>query len=77
MAARNPEQESYKELARRLAAAYTSWHQGVTVTTGYKNTGEDVGPFWYDLAEFTANTVAREMNQNLEAIIPGTPEAIN
>jgi len=39
-----------KELARRLCAAYISHRIGVTITTQYKRTPEDVGDLWYFLA---------------------------
>ena len=48
-----------RELARRLCAAFVSHQLGVTVTTQYKNTPEDVGDLWYFLAAL-ADKLARE-----------------
>ena len=48
-----------RELARRLCAAFVSYQLGVTVTTQYKNTPEDVGDLWYFLASLTKE-LARE-----------------
>jgi hypothetical protein len=39
-----------KELARRLCAAFVSYRMGVSITTQYKKTPEDVGDLWYFLA---------------------------
>jgi hypothetical protein len=38
------------ELARRLCAAFVSYRLGVSITTQYKKTPEEVGDLWYFLA---------------------------
>ena len=48
-----------KELARRLCAAYLSRQMGVSITTQYKKTPEDVGDLWYLLAAL-ADTGVKE-----------------
>jgi hypothetical protein len=53
-----------RELARRLCAAFVSHQLGVTVTTQYKNTPEDVGDLWYFLAAL-AKELARKSQDSL------------
>jgi hypothetical protein len=48
-----------KELARRLSAAFISNQMGVSISTQYKKTPEDVGDLWYFLAAL-ADKLARE-----------------
>ena len=48
-----------KELARRLCAAFISYQMGVSITTQYKKTPEEVGDLWYFLAAL-ADKLARE-----------------
>jgi len=51
-----------RELARRLCAAFVSEQMGVTVTTQYKNTPEDVGDLWYFLAALAKELVRASHN---------------
>ena len=39
-----------KEVARRLCAAFISYQMGISITTQYKKTPEEVGDLWYFLA---------------------------
>ena len=48
-----------KELARRLCAAFVSYQMGVSITTQYKKTPDEVGDLWYFLAAL-AGKLARE-----------------
>ena len=48
-----------KELARRLCAAFVSHRMGVSITTQYKKTPEEVGDLWYFLAAL-ADKLVRE-----------------
>ena len=48
-----------KELARRLSAAFISNQMGVSISTQYKKTPEDVGDLCYFLAAL-ADKLARE-----------------
>jgi len=48
-----------KELARRLCAAFVSYQMGISITTQYKKTPEEVGDLGYFLAAF-ADKLARE-----------------
>ena len=48
-----------KEVARRLCAAFISYQMGVSITTQYKKTPEEVGDLWYFLAAL-AGKLARE-----------------
>jgi hypothetical protein len=41
-----------KELARRICAAFISYQMGVSITTQYKKTPEDVGDLWYFARRF-------------------------
>ena len=52
-----------KELARRICAAFISYQMGVSITTQYKKTPEEVGDLWYFLAAL-AGKLARE-SQNV------------
>jgi hypothetical protein len=51
-----------RELARRLCAAFVSYHLGVTVATQYKNTPEEVGDLWYFLAALAKELVIMSQN---------------
>ena len=51
-----------RELARRLCAAFVSEQMGLTVTTQYKNTPEDVGDLWYFLAALTKELARASQN---------------
>jgi len=53
-----------KELARRLSAAFISNQMGVSITTQYKKTPEDVGDLWYFLAAL-ADKLARESQEGV------------
>ena len=46
-----------KELARRLYAAFISYQMGVSITTQYKKTPEEVGDLWYFLAALAGKLV--------------------
>ena len=46
-----------KELARRLCAAVVSHRMGVSITTQYKKTPEEVGDLWYFLAALAGKLV--------------------
>ena len=39
--------DQYRELARRIAISYISWHSGVAYATTAKQLKPDVGQFWY------------------------------
>jgi len=52
-----------KELARGICAAFISYQMGVSITTQYKKTPEEVGDLWYFLAAL-AGKLARE-SQNV------------
>ena len=41
-----------KELARGICAAFISYQMGVSITTQYKKTPEDVGDLWYFARRF-------------------------
>ena len=51
-----------KELARRLCAAFISYQMGVSITTQYKKTPEEVGDLWYFLAAL-ADKLVRESQE--------------
>jgi hypothetical protein len=53
-----------KEFARRLSAAFISNQMGVSITTQYKKTPEDVGDLWYFLAAL-ADKLARESQEGV------------
>jgi len=53
-----------KELARRLSAAFISNQMGVSITSQYKKTPEDVGDLWYFLAAL-ADKLARESQEGV------------
>jgi hypothetical protein len=53
-----------RELARRLCAAFVSHQMGVSITTQYKKTPEDVGDLWYFLAAL-ADKLARESQEGV------------
>jgi hypothetical protein len=53
-----------KELARRVCAAFVSHEMGVSITTQYKKTPEDVGDLWYFLAAL-ANKLVRESQEGV------------
>jgi hypothetical protein len=53
-----------KELARRLCAAFISQQMGVSITTQYKKTPEDVGDLWYFLAAL-ADKLVRENQEGV------------
>jgi len=55
-----------RELARRLCAAFVSHQLGVTVTTQYKNTPEDVGDLWYFLAALAKELVRKSQDSLYE-----------
>jgi len=44
----------YMEAARRLFAAYVSWHDGISPEQAYKQyatSSAEIGTYWLDLAE--------------------------
>jgi hypothetical protein len=51
-----------KELARRLCAAFVSYRMGVSITTQYKKTPEEVGDLWYFLAALADKLVSESQD---------------
>jgi len=52
--------EKYSEAARRLFAAYVSWHDGISFEQAYQRyviSSSEIGEYWVELAE----RVDREM----------------
>jgi len=55
-----PSREKYLEAARRLFAAYVSWHDGIGFEQAYQRyviSPSEIGEYWVELAE----RVDREM----------------
>jgi hypothetical protein len=58
----------HKTLARYFAAAFQAYHLGITPALAYKDLGdEDVGEFWYGLAEI----VMQEKQRRDEHLLAG------
>ena len=51
-----------KELARRLCAAFISYQMGISITTQYKKTPEEVGDLWYFLAALAKELATQSQN---------------
>lgn len=50
------------ELARRLCAAFISYQLGISITTQYRKTPENVGDLWYFLAALAKKLAAESLD---------------
>src|ERR1044071_8062353 len=59
------DREYHAELARRLAAAYISWHMGdKKIDTAYKrHEAEKLGDFWIQLAKYVERSMLDSQNR--------------